>query len=145
MFYHYWQERNRNAQWRGLLYIELEAWYKDFQPTKRRKSSSKAMKVVDVDVVHRFRGIDNFVDPFADAGAPGAGVCAAAAIRAPASARPGQRLCRAPASARQRAIRTAAPASQRQLPRRRPRAGRRPGPVGPAGGGGPPGGVNREK
>ena len=52
----------------GVLYIELEAWYKDFQPSRKRKSSSKAMNVVDVDVDFRFKGIDNFVDPLADDG-----------------------------------------------------------------------------
>ena len=52
-------------QWRGRLYIELEAWYKDFQPSKRRRTNLSASTSSEdhVDNAPVFDDVDDFVDP----------------------------------------------------------------------------------
>ena len=79
---------SRSTQWRGMLFIVLDAWYKDFQPSKKRRSNNyRAVSVVDVDGVDDFKYIDNFVDPLAQpARAPGAGAAAGAGAEAGAAA-----------------------------------------------------------
>ena len=72
-------------QWRGRLYIELEAWYKDFQPSKRRRSTLRAVSEEHVDNVPVFRDMDDFVDPLAVGGAPAAAAAAAPAAAAAAA------------------------------------------------------------
>ena len=56
-----------NARWRGLLYIELEAWYSEFKPAKKRKgrssggmTSADAMADGDREL---FINMDGFIDP----------------------------------------------------------------------------------
>ena len=72
-----------SEQWRSQLYVELEAWYKDFQPSKRRKVNTRAVTAMDVVAVRRFKQMDEFVDLLADdataAAAGGRGPAAGAA------------------------------------------------------------------
>jgi len=83
-----------SEQWRVLLYVELDAWYKDFQPSKKRKINTRAVTATDVQVVRRFRGMDEFVDLLADdeaaAAARGGGPAAAAAAGAARREAPGR-------------------------------------------------------
>ena len=54
----------RSEQWRGRLYIELEAWYKDFQPSKRRRSNqASTSREENVNSTRVFVDMDDFVDP----------------------------------------------------------------------------------
>ena len=75
-----------NQQWRGHLFKALEAWYSEFQPTKKRacKSAGKSADGVGIDVDRDFINVDNFEDPLAD-GAPPAGAVARAALAAGAA------------------------------------------------------------
>ena len=65
-----------SGQWRGRLYIELKAWYKDFQPCKRRRSNqASTSREENVNSTRVFVDVDDFVDPLdpraaAAAGAP---------------------------------------------------------------------------
>ena len=75
-----------NARWRGLLYIELEAWYSEFKPAKKRKgrssggmTSADAMADGDREL---FINIDGFIDPLADDDAPPPASGAALAVAA---------------------------------------------------------------
>ena len=80
-----------NARWRGLLYTELEAWYSEFKPSKKRKgrsgggkTSADAMADGDREL---FINIDGFTDPLADdddAPPPAVGVALAATAAAAA-------------------------------------------------------------
>jgi hypothetical protein len=65
----------RGAHWRGRLYIELEAssWYKDFHPSKRRRTNrASTSKEDNVTSARVFVDVDDFVDPLdaAEADAP---------------------------------------------------------------------------
>ena len=80
LFYHRELAKfNRSSQWRGMLFIVLEAWYKDFLPSKRRRSNNnRSVSAVDLDGDDLFRDMDDVVDPLAQpAGAPDAGAGAA--------------------------------------------------------------------
>ena len=57
-----------NQQWRGQIFKALEAWYNEFQPTKKRasKSAGKAANGVGMDDDRDFIDINNFDDPLAD-------------------------------------------------------------------------------
>jgi hypothetical protein len=84
-----------NTHWMRFLYKELDAWYTDFKPTKKRKGRSvgRTSTVVDVDPDEIFirSNLDNFdEDPWKD-DAPGGsraafGALAAAAAGAAAAA-----------------------------------------------------------
>ena len=79
---------NNSKQWRGQLFLAVEAWYKDFQPNKRRRSNRPRANGEAVnDAGDSYKDIDQFVDPLdegearanaAAAGAEGAGRAAAA-------------------------------------------------------------------
>jgi hypothetical protein len=84
--------------WRSLLYKELDEWYKEHPPTKKRKSYGAASGSPSVVADYQIRNVDNFVDLLDDdvdvAGAPAgrasappaAGVALAAAASAAAQA-----------------------------------------------------------
>ena len=40
---------NNSKQWRGQLFLAVEAWYKDFQPSKRRRSNRPEANGEEVD------------------------------------------------------------------------------------------------
>jgi hypothetical protein len=83
-----------NQHWRRFLYKELDAWYTDFKPTKKRKGRSvgRTSTVVDVDPDEIFIGsnLDGFDDdPWKDDSPPpgsGAAFGALAAAAADAAA-----------------------------------------------------------
>jgi hypothetical protein len=75
-----------SGQWRGRLYNELEAWYKDFQPSKRRRShGASTSRENNANSTRVFVDLDDFVDPLNPQAAAGADAPAAAAA-APAAA-----------------------------------------------------------
>ena len=79
-----------NTHWRRFLYKELDAWYTDFKPTKKRKGRSvgRTSMAVDVDPDEIFIGsnLDDFdEDPWKD-DAPPPGVRAAIGAMAAAAA-----------------------------------------------------------
>ena len=78
----------RSEQWRGRLYIELEAWYKDFQPSKRRRSNHTASTSSEENVSNTFVfvDVDGFVDPLDSRVAAAANAPAAAAAAPPPAA-----------------------------------------------------------
>ena len=73
-------------QWRSQLYVQLEAWYKDYQPSRRRKSNTREVTAMDVVAVRRFKQMDEFVDQLADDVAAPAAAAAAAGPPAAAAA-----------------------------------------------------------
>ena len=84
-----------NQHWRRFLYKELDAWYTDFKPTKKRKGRSvgRTSTVVDVDPDEIFIGsnLDGFDDdPWKDdAPPPGSGAAFGALAAAAADAAAG--------------------------------------------------------
>ena len=62
------------AQLRRFLYKELDAWYTEFKPTKKRKGRSvgRTSMAVDVDANEIFigRNLDDFDDPWHEDGPP---------------------------------------------------------------------------
>jgi len=57
-------------QWRGQLFLELQGWYEEYKPSKRRKTVATACVVQVGDIVPIPR-LDNFVDPLDDPELPG--------------------------------------------------------------------------
>ena len=84
-----------NKHWRRFLYKELDAWYTEFKPTKKRKGRSvgRTSTVVDVDPDEIFIGsnLDGFDDdPWKDdAPPPGSGAAFGALAAAAAHAAAG--------------------------------------------------------
>ena len=84
-----------NQHWRRFLYKELDAWYTDFKPTKKRRGRSvgRTSTVVDVDPDEIFIGsnLDGFDDdPWKDdAPPPGSGAAFGALAAAAAHAAAG--------------------------------------------------------
>jgi hypothetical protein len=75
-----------SRQWRGRLYNELDAWSKDFQPSKRRRShGASTSRENNVNRTRVLVDLDDFVDPLDPQAAAGADAPAAAAA-APAAA-----------------------------------------------------------
>ena len=78
-----------NQHWRRFLYKELDAWYTDFKPTKKRKGRSvgRTSTVVDVDPDEIFIGsnLDGFDDPWNEDGLPPAARAACGALAAAAA------------------------------------------------------------
>jgi hypothetical protein len=78
--------------WRSLLYKELDDWYKEYQPSKKRKSLGAASGRHIVVFDRKFKDVVNLVDYLdiatnaGGAGAPAAGVAPAAAANAAAAA-----------------------------------------------------------
>ena len=55
-----------NARWRSFLCAELLEWYKEFQPSKKRKSRFSGRPIVEnlnVEVDRVLKNVDGFVDP----------------------------------------------------------------------------------
>jgi hypothetical protein len=80
----------KNAAWRVAFFDALEEWYSEHAPTKKRRSISRGVESVRVDVNRRFKNIDKYdgrqigaraaaADADADAAATAAALAAAAA------------------------------------------------------------------
>lgn len=53
-----------NARWRSFLCAELLEWYKEFPPSKKRRSRSSGRPIVEnVEVDRVLKNVDGFVDP----------------------------------------------------------------------------------
>jgi hypothetical protein len=78
-----------NKHWRRFLYKELDAWYTEFKPTKKRKGRSvgRTSMAVDVDPDEIFIGsnLDDFDDPWNEDGPPPAARAAFGALAAAAA------------------------------------------------------------
>ena len=87
-FYRRTLKKLSGDQWRGQLFLVVDAWHKDFQPAKRRRSNRPGARDEDVDNADdNFPDIDEFVDPLADVEAPAGAGRVAAPRRAPAAPR----------------------------------------------------------
>ena len=79
-------------RWRSDLFIELQAWYEQHPPSKKRSRSSAGAVEEVSEFVRTYNNddADNFVDPLEDPpAAVGREIAAAAAALATAAARPG--------------------------------------------------------
>jgi len=102
----------QNRPWRGQLFYVLQAWYDDYQPTKKRKSGGRTTCVIQVNDLAPMR-FDDFVDPFeaGPAAAAAAGGAAAAAAGGAAAAAAGGAAAAASAAPPAAAASAAPPAA----------------------------------
>ena len=57
-------KKPENGRWRSFLCAELLEWYKEFPPSKKRKSRSSGQPIVEIVEVSRvLKSVDGFVDP----------------------------------------------------------------------------------
>ena len=57
-------KKPENGRWRSFLCAELLEWYKEFPPSKKRKSRSSGQPIVEiVEVTRVMKNVDGFVDP----------------------------------------------------------------------------------
>ena len=57
-------KKSANARWRSFLCAKLLKWYKEFPPSKKRRSRSSGRPIVEnVEVDRVLKNVDCFVDP----------------------------------------------------------------------------------
>ena len=57
-------KRPENGRWRSFLCAKLLEWYKEFRPSKKRRSGSSGRPIVEnVEVDSVLKNVDGFVDP----------------------------------------------------------------------------------